>query len=177
VPRGPFYSLKGPRSRWSSIWQALVAFYSRVHQTVRCTPDNEQCNDRESPIGYFLLLGGTGLSSAPCDCWSEADVATSRWLAGAPGCPVLRADGPVNCSRRRLKFSRVGSTADRAPDCSVHTGLFGAHRTVWWVASDHPVQLNPPNFSFFNLILFCSFLLWLHNVPSTYTNMISTQNN
>jgi hypothetical protein len=148
VPRGPFYSLKGPRSRWSSIWQALVAFYSRVHQTVRCTPDNEQCNDRESPIGYFLLLGGTGLSSAPCDCWSEADVATSRWLAGAPGCPVLRADGPVNCSRRRLKFSRVGSTADRAPDCSVHTGLSGGwHRTIR-CNSIHPISPFSTLFSF-----------------------------
>jgi hypothetical protein len=40
APRGPFYSPKGPRSRWSSIWKALVAFYPRVHWTVRCTPDN-----------------------------------------------------------------------------------------------------------------------------------------
>jgi hypothetical protein len=35
----------------------------------------------ENPlIGYFSILGGTGLSSAPVDRWPGADVATSRWL-------------------------------------------------------------------------------------------------
>jgi hypothetical protein len=33
----PFYSPKGVRSRWSSIWKALVAFCQRVHWTVCCT--------------------------------------------------------------------------------------------------------------------------------------------
>jgi hypothetical protein len=31
--RGPFYSPKGARSRWSSIWKALVAFCLLVHVT------------------------------------------------------------------------------------------------------------------------------------------------
>jgi hypothetical protein len=43
VPRDPFYSLKGPKSCWSSIWKALVAFYPRVHRIVWCTLDSEQC--------------------------------------------------------------------------------------------------------------------------------------
>jgi hypothetical protein len=42
APRGPFYSPKGPRSLWSSIWKALVAFCSWVHRTVWCTLDSEQ---------------------------------------------------------------------------------------------------------------------------------------
>jgi hypothetical protein len=42
APRGPFYSPKGARSRWSSIWKALVTLCPRVHRTVRCTPDSEQ---------------------------------------------------------------------------------------------------------------------------------------
>jgi hypothetical protein len=37
APRGPFYSPKAARSRWSSIWKALVAFCPWAHQTVRCT--------------------------------------------------------------------------------------------------------------------------------------------
>jgi hypothetical protein len=38
VPRGSLYSPKGPRSRWISIWKALVAFCPQVHRTVRYTP-------------------------------------------------------------------------------------------------------------------------------------------
>jgi hypothetical protein len=64
VPRCPFYSPKGARSRCWSIWKALVAFYPRVHQTVRCTLDCEQCAGwarTENPlIGCFPVLGGTG---------------------------------------------------------------------------------------------------------------------
>jgi hypothetical protein len=89
----------------------------------------------ENPlIGYFLLLGapdcpvcGNKPSDAPCDRWSKADVAISRWLAGALDYPVLRADGLVNYSRHRIKFLRAGSTTDRAPDCPVGgTGPSGA---------------------------------------------------
>ena len=117
VPRDPFYSPKGPRSRWSSIWQALVDFRPRVHRTVNSAM-------AENPlIGYVLLLGGTGPSGAPLDRWPEADVATSRWLAGTPDCSALRADGPVNYSRCRLKFPRASNMADRAPDCPVQRSL------------------------------------------------------
>jgi hypothetical protein len=36
---GPFYSPKGPRSRWRSIWKAMVAFCPRVHRTVHFALD------------------------------------------------------------------------------------------------------------------------------------------
>jgi hypothetical protein len=42
VPRGPFYSPKGPRSRWNSIWKAILAFCRVAHRTVRCTTGHEQ---------------------------------------------------------------------------------------------------------------------------------------
>jgi hypothetical protein len=134
APRGPFYSPKGPRSRWSSIWQGMVAFYPRVHQTVRCTPDREQCNDNES-LDWLLSasgapdcsVGGTRLPDAPFDRWLEADVTTSRWLVGTPDCPAHRADGSVNYSRQRLKIPRAGCSVDHALDYLVGgTGPFGA---------------------------------------------------
>jgi hypothetical protein len=48
---------KGPRSRWSSIWQALVAFCPRVHQTIRCTPNSEQRNAENPMIATFCFWG------------------------------------------------------------------------------------------------------------------------
>jgi hypothetical protein len=78
-------------------------------------------------IGLFPVLGGTGLSGAPGDRGPLADVAASRWLAGTPDCTALRADGPVNYSRCRLKFPRAATLVDRAPDCPVgSTAPFGA---------------------------------------------------
>jgi hypothetical protein len=114
APRGSFHSPKGLRSCWNSIWKALVAFCPRVHQTVRCTPDIAQCNGYESPIGHFLLLGGTEPSdgwhrTVRCTCWAlaPADVSSSRWATGTPDCSVLHADRPVNYSRRSLLFLRA----------------------------------------------------------------------
>jgi hypothetical protein len=37
APRGPFYSPKAARSRWRSIWKAILAFCRVMHRTVRCT--------------------------------------------------------------------------------------------------------------------------------------------
>jgi hypothetical protein len=75
-------------------------------------------------------VGGTGPSGAPLDRWPRADVATSRWLAGTPDCPSLHTDGPVNYSRRRLKFLRADYSADRATDCPMGgTGPSGSTQT------------------------------------------------
>jgi hypothetical protein len=79
VPRGHFYSPKGPRIHWSSIWKTLVASCSRVHRTIRCTLDSEQCNDYEILDWLIFCFGGTKLSGAPVDHWPLADVAASRW--------------------------------------------------------------------------------------------------
>jgi hypothetical protein len=83
--RGSFYSPKGPRSRWSSIWKAMIAFCPRVHRTVRCTPDSEQCNDYKIPDwlvscsgGHGTIRWGTGLSGAPVDRWASANVAANH---------------------------------------------------------------------------------------------------
>ena len=120
VSRGPFYSPKGPRSHWSSIWKALVAFCPRVHRTLHSATATNHL------IGWFPVLGapnlpvgGTRLSSAPCHRCLPADAATSHWLAGTLNCPALRMDGQVNYSQPRLKFPRAGSLANRAPDCPV----------------------------------------------------------
>jgi hypothetical protein len=87
APRAPFDSSKGPRSRWSFIWQELVAFCPWVHRTIRCTPNSEPCKEKESPDwllsssrGHQLdcPVGGTGPSGAPLDRWPGADMATSR---------------------------------------------------------------------------------------------------
>jgi hypothetical protein len=77
APRGPFYSPKGHRSNWSSIWKALVAFCSQVRRTVQCTLDSEQCNDFKSHDWLLTCSGGTGLSGAPVDRWPLADMAAS----------------------------------------------------------------------------------------------------
>jgi hypothetical protein len=138
---------------------------SDAHRTVDSTTAGNPL------IGYFLLwgapdcrVGGTGPSGAPCDCWSEADVATSCWLASTPDCLTLRADGLINYSQRMLKFSRVSSTTDRASDCPVHTGLSSAHQTVRWVTPDRPVQRSPPTFYFSILFSFAPF--WLDFIKS-----------
>jgi hypothetical protein len=124
APRRLFCSPKGPRSRWSSIWKTLVAFCPWVHRTVQCTPDSEQCNNKESLDWLLSASGGTRPSGAPCDRWSEA----------------LHVDSPVNYSRRRLKFSRASSTT------TMHRTV---HRTVRWVAPDRPVQCNLAHFLLF----------------------------
>jgi hypothetical protein len=43
APKGLFYSSKAARSRWSSIWKAILAFCRVAHRTVRCTTGHEQC--------------------------------------------------------------------------------------------------------------------------------------
>jgi hypothetical protein len=63
---------------------------------------------------------------------------------GTTDCLVLRADGPVNYSWRRLKFPRGSSLVDRAPD--------------------YPAQRSPVQFLLLNLTLFCSF--WLDFIKS-----------
>jgi hypothetical protein len=59
--RGPFYSPKGARSRWSSIWKALVVLCPLVQWTVWGTPDSEQCacwaRQRIPWLANFLFWG------------------------------------------------------------------------------------------------------------------------
>jgi hypothetical protein len=98
VRRSPFFIPKGSRSRWSSIWKALVAFCPWVQWTIRCTSDSEHCNNYEIPDWLVSCSGGTGLSGAPCGRWPLVDMAISHWLDDTPDLPALRADDPVNYS-------------------------------------------------------------------------------
>jgi hypothetical protein len=90
VPRGPFYSPKAARSRWISIWKAILAFCRVAHRTVWCTTEHEQC-----------------LSGARSPSFSgEAD----RWIFGALGAP----DSPMRPSDRWVgHVSPVDRAADR----------------------------------------------------------------
>jgi hypothetical protein len=106
----------------------LISTFSccEVHRTIRCISDNEQCKGYKfsdwlvSCSGGTAELdrpvGGTRLPGAPCDRCLPTDMATSRWLAGTPDHSVLRTDGSMNYSQRRLKFSKADSLADCAPD-------------------------------------------------------------
>jgi hypothetical protein len=117
--RGSFYSPKGPRSRWSSIWKALVSICPWVHRTVRCTPNTEQCNTYESPDWLVSCSGGHRTIRCSMCPLVLADVATCRWLAGTSDCPVLRTDCPMIYSRRWLNFPMSRPWSDRTPDCPV----------------------------------------------------------
>jgi hypothetical protein len=153
IPRGSFYSPKGPNSCWSSIWKALVAFCPWVHRTIRCTPDTAQCNDYESLIGWFPLLGGTGLSGAPNDYWPCANVSSSRWLAGTPDYPALHADCLMIYSRWWLILVESSPFSQTV------------HSTILWVALDQVwCYADQSNFSFLIPNLVCSF--WLDFIKS-----------
>jgi hypothetical protein len=75
APRGPFYSPKAARSRWSSIWKAILAFCRVAHWPIRCTTGHEQS-----------LSGARSPSFS-----SEADHCALGPL-GAPDSPVRRSD-------------------------------------------------------------------------------------
>jgi hypothetical protein len=54
-----------------------------VHGCTRLSDAHRAVNSarEQNPlIGYFLLLGGTGLFGAPVDHWPPVDVAASHWL-------------------------------------------------------------------------------------------------
>jgi hypothetical protein len=94
---------------------------SGAHRTVNSAPTENRV------IGWFPVLGGTGLSGAPSDHWPSTDVAASCLPASTLDCVALRADGLVNYSRCGLKLLSAGSWPERASDCPVgSTGPYGA---------------------------------------------------
>jgi hypothetical protein len=111
APRGPFYSPKVARSRWRSIWKAIVAFCRVAHRTVRCTTGHEQC------------LSGV---------WSPSfSGEANRWTFGPLGAPdtvQCAPDSPVQSSDSWLGHV---SLVDRATDHWPRAPL--AHRTVWCI--------------------------------------------
>jgi hypothetical protein len=126
MPRGPFYSPKDlgvVGTPFGRLW--LPSVHGRTGLSCAHWIMNNAWTENRV-IGWFSVLGDTGPSDAPLDCWPSADVVASRWRLAHR--TVRRSvHGPVNYSRRRLEFPRGGSWPDRAPDCSVGgTGLYGA---------------------------------------------------
>jgi hypothetical protein len=104
TPSGPFYSPKAARSRWISIWKAILAFCRVAHRTVRCTTGQEQ-----------------SLSSARSPSFSSE---ASRLALGPLGTPDSPVRPTYRWPRPRVAHWLRCRTLARAPL---------AHRTVWWI--------------------------------------------
>jgi hypothetical protein len=117
---------------------------SGAHRTVN------SATTTKSLIGWFPVLGGTGLFGGALDCPVLLLTVGPRltWLLTIrdwhTGLSAPRADGPVNYSRCRLELLRGSSWPNRAPSCPVHTRPSGA------------LQSNNP-FPFSFLFSFASF--------------------
>jgi hypothetical protein len=88
APRGPFYSPKAARNRWSFIWKAIVAFCPWAHRTVNCvwSPSfsgeaDHCCHDPlgtpDSPVAHRTVR--CGLVTVGSGHASLANCATDRW--------------------------------------------------------------------------------------------------
>jgi hypothetical protein len=127
APRDPFYSPKAARSRWRSIWKAILAFCRVVHRTttvhVRCTISF--LIGRSRPLlpragwrtGHCPVhTGQSGAPSRPLEqATCRALIARTtvgrwrRWLTGQSGAPP---DSLVNFSRVAFfLFSREVSSS------------------------------------------------------------------
>jgi hypothetical protein len=160
--RGSFYSPKGPRSSWSSIWKALVAFCLQVHRTVRCTTDTRlQITDWSlyASEGHQTIrwVGSTRQSGAPVDrsLWLTCQVAVGRLTHRT-----------VRHSAWMVQWIIVEGFCF-FPRAARSSGLSGAHQTVRWVAPDRPVLRRPAQISLFYANSLLLLLTWLHIVPST----------
>jgi hypothetical protein len=79
---GPFYSPKAARSRWRSIWKAILAFYRVVHRTVRCTTRQPQ----------FMSGARSPSISGASDHCSSGPVGAPDTVRCIPDSPVHPAD-------------------------------------------------------------------------------------
>jgi hypothetical protein len=107
---GSFYSPKEPRSCWSSIWKALVAFCPWVHRTIRCTPDTKHC------VIYFHLWPSRPLNQPmePSVAWHTGHI----WCTWTAWWCLLTVD-PAD-----------EAAVDRAPTVGADEGVGRlAHRT------------------------------------------------
>jgi hypothetical protein len=112
---GSFDSPKVARSRWCSIWKAIVAFCLWAHQTVRCTTgvhrtmtsarfpsfsceanrcSHDPLGTPDSPVAHWTVRCGLVTLAK----------STRRPLIALP--TVGTPNSPVNCSRDYPNFSR-----------------------------------------------------------------------
>jgi hypothetical protein len=103
--RGPFYSPKTVRSRWSSIWKSIVAFYPWAHRTVRCPTGQRTMRDFLPFLAKPTVAAKALVPHRTVRCGLVIIGA-----AGSPDCPVCTVwctpDCPMNYSRDALSFSR-----------------------------------------------------------------------
>jgi hypothetical protein len=103
--RGPFYRPKTARSRWSSIWKAIVAFCPWAHRTVRC-PTGQRTVRNFLPFLPKTTVAAKALMPHRT-VWCGL---VTIGAAGSPDCPVCivrcTSDSPMNYSRDALSFSR-----------------------------------------------------------------------
>jgi hypothetical protein len=156
APRDPFYSPKTARSRWSSIWKAIVAFYLWAHWTVRCPTGQGTVHDLLPFLAKPTVAATTPVAHQTVRCGlptvgevhaSPADCTTDRWrghdwLTGQ-SCGTL--DSPVNYRRDALSFSRERPV--RRGSQPKHQTLSGAHWTVRYTSSWRKSGWTQPNFS------------------------------
>jgi hypothetical protein len=121
APRGPFSSPKATRSRWSSIWKAIVAFCPWAHQTVNnawfssFSGEADRCSH-----GPPWHTGQSGVTFRPLV------KSTCRPLIARPTVGLSAAATPnslVNYSRGSSNFSR---------EQPVRRARQPEHRTVQW---------------------------------------------
>jgi hypothetical protein len=160
VPRGSFYSPKGPRSSWSFIWKlpaSSICGCTDMSSAHRTSPVQRSQNRW---LDAFLLEWAPDypVTHLAVGAYWRDQIAVGHpshrtaWLS--PDCPV--------------NFSRWGPAKAEAEQF-VHTtaGLFGAHRTVRWVARDCTVLPRPAHFLLFCAKLLWLLLAWLEMIPST----------
>jgi hypothetical protein len=144
APRGPFYSSKAARSRWRSIWKAILAFCRVAHWTVRCTTGHEQSlsgawSPSFSGEADRWALGPLGAPDSPVRPsyrWPRPRIA--RWLCCRPLARVPLALWTVRwfLAEAPSAFSRERRVRRRA---SLGTGQSGAPQASasWLVLANH----------------------------------------
>jgi hypothetical protein len=149
APRGPFYSPKAARSRWSPIWKAIVAFCSWTHRTVRCTTRQWTMRNLLPFLAKLTVAATTPLAhwTVRCGLVRRPLIALPTVGAGATGSP----DNLVNFSRSVPNFSR---------EQRVRRARLPRHQTVRCNRKLVQVWLSTAN-------LLQSNLIWFDKVSST----------
>jgi hypothetical protein len=166
APSGPFYSSKAARSRWNSIWNAILAFCRVAHRTVRCTTGHEQSlSGARSPSfsgeASRLALGPLGAPN------------TIRCTPDSPVQPTYRWPRPRVARWLRCRTLAWASLAHRTVRWIIATAPSANSRERWVrrrasLGTEHcPVHLRMVQVWLHLAKLLQSNLSWLTKVPST----------
>jgi hypothetical protein len=137
APRGSFYCPRGQRSHLIFIWKALVDFYPRVHWTVRCTQDNEQC------VNPFLSwrsrpMPTIGAMAHQTVRWRIGQSGTTYWSLTWHTCQSLIMRRSLTQARvigrlahRKVRWIIASVPSSFSWEWSVHLFGWPGHWTVW----------------------------------------------